>query len=88
MSSDKEAVYNQRERYLELASMIKEKKRGTIKMLKKIVAKFALQEGINKYKANAVLKLLIEAGLVKVSSGNRTWVYDSRLEWDQFIVNI
>ena len=56
MSSDKEAVYNQRERYLELASMIKEKKRGTIKMLKKIVAKFALQEGINKYKANAVLK--------------------------------
>lgn len=86
--ADENAVRNQRERYLELAAMYKEKFKGTKQSLDKILAKFAVQEGLGRYKARAALKLLIECGLIKVSKGNKSWKYDAKEEWELFYVEI
>ena len=86
--SDKEAVVNQRERYMELAAIFKEKKRGSIKAMKRLLAKFALQEGVNKYKANAAFSLLTDAGLIIFTSGHKSWKYNPDAEWELFQINI
>ena len=86
--ADEEAVYNQRKRYMELAGMLKEKGSGHLKTLKRIVARFALQEGISGVKAKKYLLLLEESDLVVLSGGRKMWRYNSDAEWELFKVTI
>lgn len=87
-SVDETATKRRRERCLELAGMFKEIGKGSIKLAEKILAKFRLQEGVTKNKAYAYFEDLIEADLIKVSKGEKRWVYNSEEESDLFKVEI
>jgi hypothetical protein len=87
-SLDEIAVNNQRERYMELAGMYKERKKGRVQSLQRILAKFALQEGISSFKAAKYLDLLKSAELIIVSKGGKVWSYNEEAEWELFKVNI
>lgn len=77
-----------RDRLLELAGMLKERKKGTWKDLKKIMARFALQEGVHRNTAYRYLQDLKSAGLVVVFKGAKNWVYNPEEEWDLFEVPV
>ena len=87
-SMDEALIERLRGRYLELAGMLKEKKSGYSDSLNKIMAKFCLQEGIKVRTGKMYLRLLIQSGLVIVTSGKRRWKYNSDAEWELFKVNI
>lgn len=86
--SDEAAMRRRSERCLELAGMLKEQKTGNQRILKKILAKFCLQEGVSKYKVQMYLTDLTNAGIIVQSPGKRRWHYDAGAEWDQFTVTI
>jgi len=77
-----------RNKLLELAAMLKEKKEGAMKDLVKIKAKFSLQEGIVPEKVNRYIEQLKQAGLLMFYSGGRRWKYCPEEEWDGFTVII
>jgi hypothetical protein len=77
-----------RERYMELAGILKETKNGTSKSLKKILHKFALQEGVKMINAKEYLDVLKGAGLVVFDKGKKNWKYVPEEEWDLFSINI
>ena len=85
---DEGAVKRRSERCAELAAMFKETGKGSMKTLYRIMARFRLQEGITRKVAKGYLDDLKEAGLVKVSKGQKRWRYDPTEEWDLFEVNI
>jgi hypothetical protein len=77
-----------RERYMELAGILKETKNGTSKSLKKILHKFALQEGVKMINAKEYLDVLKGAGLVVFDKGKKNWKYVPEEEWELFSINI
>ena len=87
-AADEEAVENQRQRYMELAGMLKEKGSGHIKTYSRIVSKFALQEGIKQANAKRCGKLLEDAGLISFTKGRKMWRYNPDAEWELFNVQI
>jgi len=88
MDEGKTRTRELRKRYIELAGMCKEKKRGTVEELHGIVTKFALQEGVRKDRAEEYLELLIGADLIVLTNGQKRWKYNSDAEWELFKVNI
>lgn len=70
----------------ELAGMIKERKKGNMKLLIKIKARFCIQEGVNPRTANSYLKILESAGLVTIFDGDKSWKYNPNEEWDLLTV--
>jgi len=77
-----------RERYMELAGILKESREGTTKTLKTILHKFALQEGVKMINAKEYLDVLKGAGLVVFDRGKKNWKYVPEEEWDLFSINI
>jgi len=77
-----------RKRYRELAGMLKEKKKGTITTLDKILGRFSMQEGIKFTRAKEYLDLFERVGLIKLTSGRKRWEYNPDAEWELFRVNI
>ena len=77
-----------RERYIELAAMLKEKYSGNSISLKKILAKFSLQEGVSLAKSKHYFKVLVDAGLIVKSHGKKLWTYNAKEEWELFKVEI
>lgn len=87
-SADEGATRRRMERAMELAAMFKEAKEGTEQLMKQIVAKFSLQEGIRLTNAKTYLTLLIDSQLVYVTKGHKKWKYQVEAEWDLFKVKI
>jgi phage antirepressor YoqD-like protein len=87
-SADEGATRRRTERAIELAAMFKEAKEGTDSLMKRIVAKFALQEGIRLTNAKTYLNLLIDSQLLYVTKGHKRWKYQEEAEWDLFKVKI
>ena len=87
-ASDEGAVRRRRERTMELAAMFKEEMKGSAKALGVIIAKFQMQEGVRKSTALDYYNCLCNAGLVKISRGNKSWHYEPKAEWDLFKVEI
>jgi len=77
-----------RNRYIELAAMLKEAKGGTMAKLDKILSKFALQEGLKFTTAKAYLEAFKTSGLVVFTHGRKRWKYNPDAEWELFKVNI
>ena len=77
-----------RNRMVELAAMLKEKKKGSISTLNKILDKFSIQEGVRVITAQEYLSLFKSVGLVVVTAGSKKWKYDPDAEWELFKVNI
>jgi hypothetical protein len=75
-------------RYAELAAMLKEKFKGSSREFDKIVARFALQEGLTLKKALMGAEILINAGIIQWSKGQKRWKYNSKEEWELFSINI
>jgi len=76
------------ERYRELAAMLKEKGKGNLATLEKIVSKFSIQEGLRPSRAKVYIDQLIKADLVMIVPGKKKWRYNSDAEWELFKVNI
>jgi len=76
------------DRYIELAAMLKEKYSGNSISLKKILAKFSLQEGVSLAKSKHYFKVLLDAGLIIKSHGKKLWTYNAKEEWELFKVGI
>jgi len=72
----------------ELAAMFKEHNHGSMSLLKKIRAKFCLQEGVSYRTVGTYLTMLRDSGLLTVYSGKRGWKYNAKEEWDLFKVTI
>jgi len=87
-SADEGATRRRMERAMELAAMFKEVKEGTEQTMKRIVAKFSLQEGIRLTNAKTYLNLLIDSQLLCVTKGHKRWKYQVEAEWDLFKVRI
>jgi len=87
-SSDEGATRRRMERSLELCAMFKEVGKGNMASVSKILAKFSLQEGVSDIKAKGYFTQLKEAGLIKISKGEKRWSYHSEFEWDAFKVDI
>jgi len=77
-----------RRKYMELAGMLKEKRKGNMSTLDKILAKFSLQEGLRGERAQACLDRLEKAGLVIVSKGGKRWKYNEDAEWELFKISV
>jgi len=77
-----------RESTMELAGMLKEVGKGSLKKLNQTLAKFCLQEGRSIRKARDYLNLMVESGLITYSKGKRTWSYNPDAEWELFQINI
>lgn len=77
-----------RERYMELAGMLKEEHSGTSKTLKKMLHRFALQEGVKVEMAREYFNVLQGADLVSFSKGRKTWKYNSEEEWELFQITV
>jgi len=75
-----------RKRYRELAAMLKEKMKGNMVTLDKILGKFSMQEGIKFTRAKEYLNLFEMVGLVKITTGRKKWKYNSDAEWELFRV--
>jgi hypothetical protein len=75
-------------RMLELAAMLKEKGSGNEKDLKKILARFSIQEGLRAVVVDEYLDKLQESGLVVVTPGMRKWRYNPEEEYENFTVPI
>ena len=76
------------ERYRELAGMLKEKSKGTLITLEKIVTRFSIQEGLRPSKAKIYLNQLIKVGIIVITSGKKRWKYNSDAEWELFRIQI
>lgn len=87
-SADEGATRRRMERAMELAAMFKEAKQGTEHLMKQILAKFALQEGIRLINAKTYLSLLVDSQLLYVTKGKKRWVYQPEAEWSLFKVNV
>lgn len=74
--------------YIELAAMFKEHLTGGNKLREKIIAKFCLQEGISKKKADIYYQLLKDAEVITYINGHQSWKYNSKAEWELFHVEI
>jgi hypothetical protein len=81
-------IKGKRTRMLELAGMLKEGKGGNKSKLEKIMAKFAVQEGLRSIVVKNYLNQMIVAGLVEVSEGKSRWKYNPDAEWELFTVQI
>jgi len=77
-----------RKRYMELAGMFKEKKKGTNSSLQRILQKFKVQMGVKDSTVRDYLNTLIGTGLVVLSQGSGKWFYNENEEWDLFQINI
>ena len=88
ISMDEILCNMRKESTVELAAMLKEVGKGTMKDLKKILAKFCLQEGRTKRKAKEYFDNLEAAGLVIFKNGNKKWEYNKDAEWELFNVQI
>lgn len=87
-SRDKIVCKRMKERYRELAGMLKEKGKGVYKTLAKVVSRFAIQEGIREVKAWEYVGLFQKAGLLIMTDGLRKWRYNEDAEWELFKINI
>lgn len=85
---DNPNIKGKRNRMLELAGMLKESKADNKAKLEKIIAKFAIQEGLRSVVVKGYMNQLIVAGLVRVSEGKSRWSYNADAEWDLFMVRI
>jgi hypothetical protein len=72
----------------ELAAMLKEKHEGSMSLLRKVKAKFCLQEGVSLRTAGTYITMLRDSELLIVYSGKRGWKYNAKEEWDLFKVTI
>jgi hypothetical protein len=92
MSIDKSEIESvndkMHERYVELAAMLKERFSGNSVTLKKVLAKFSLQEGVSLAKSKHYFKVLVDAGLIVKSHGKKLWTYNAKEEWELFHVDI
>ena len=77
-----------KEQTLELAGMLKEKRKGTLKQLHKLIHKFCLQEGIVYDTATEYLKSFKAVGLLTIRKGSKTWKYNVDAEWELFKIEI
>jgi len=66
----------------ELAAMFKERKKGNMRLLEKIKARFCIQEGVNPRTASSYIKVLEAAGLLTIFDGDKNWKYNPSEEWD------
>jgi len=73
---------------LELAGMLKEAKAGNKAKLERIMARFAVQEGLRSIVVKSYMNQLIVAGLVKISEGKSRWKYNPDAEWDLFKITL
>lgn len=76
------------ERVVELAAMFKEKSQGDWHSMKKILAKFSIQEGVQMRTAYTYLENLKSSCLITVFRGRKGWKYNPDEEWDLFTVPI
>jgi hypothetical protein len=72
----------------ELAAMLKEKHSGSMAILRKVKAKFCLQEGVSYRTVGTYITMLRDSGLLVIYSGKRGWRYNPKEEWDLFKVTI
>ena len=77
-----------RKRMVELAAMLKEKKKGNMNLLEKIVHKFSIREGVKPETGWHYVDSFIKTGLVTFYNGEKRWKYNVDSEWDVFNVNI
>jgi hypothetical protein len=86
--SDLSVLKARAERIAELAAMLKEEHSGNSKNLKKILARFSIQEGSTLAKAKGYLRVLRDAGIIVQNRGQKSWIYDPKAEWDLFRIEI
>ena len=72
----------------ELAGMLKEVGKGTMKELTRILSRFCIQEGRTMRKTRDYLHVLEGAGLISFKKGDKTWKYNPENEWELFNVGI
>ena len=77
-----------RKRYTELAGMLKEKGKGNMSTLNKLLGKFSIQEGIKFIRAKDYLELFERVGLIIITPGRKKWKYNIDAEWELFRINI
>lgn len=77
-----------KKRMAELAAQLKEKGKGSVASLNKILNKFSIEEGIRIAKAKEYLHSFECLGLVKIEIGQRKWKYNPKAEWDLFHIEI
>lgn len=77
-----------KKRMVELAGMFKEKGKGTMTTLTKILNRFSAQEGVRLLTAEEYLSIFESIGLIKIISGSQKWIYNQKAEWELFAVNI
>ena len=77
-----------KKRYRELAGMLKEVGKGTIKQLEEIKTKFCIQEGVKALRVEEYLDLFEGAGLLEYIQGNKGWVYKEENEWNMFKIKV
>ena len=77
-----------KERMMELAGILKEKGKGSMTTLSKLLDKFAIQEGVRIVTAQEYLSLFKSVGLIKIAAGSKKWEYNEDAEWELFQINI
>jgi hypothetical protein len=77
-----------KKRMVELAGMLKEKGKGTMVTLERILNKFSMQEGVRLVTSQEYLSIFQSVGLVKIVSGSQKWLYNPDAEWELFTVQI
>jgi len=77
-----------RERYLELAGMLKEYRRGSASLLQKIVERFKVQMGVKDKTVREYIEALAGTGLLTLYHGSGKWKYNPDQEWDLFRVPV
>ena len=77
-----------RERYLELAAMFKEVRKGSFLTMQKIIEKFKVQMGVKDSTVREYLDTLVGAGLLSLFKGSGRWKYNEGEEWDLFHVPV
>ena len=73
---------------MEMAAMFKEIQKGSDSVKLKLLARFSLQEGVSKRKTKEYFTSILDAGLVKITNGHKSWVYVKEEEWELFKVEI
>ena len=77
-----------RERYLELAGMLKEYRYGSATLLQKIIERFKVQMGVKDRTVREYIDALVGTGLLTLYHGSGKWKYNSDQEWDLFRVPV
>lgn len=77
-----------KKRLMEFAGMLKEKKKGNISTLEKIVHRFSIQEGVKPETTWQYADSFCKIGLITYTNGHKRWKYNEDIEWDLFHIEI